>query len=212
MTFTPYKLGTDPDFEKCLPDIEVQEGVKWDSGPGPSRAFSDDAHDPGGKTMEGITQKEYFQDRIEWGLPIQPVRQMSKDEERTIYYTRYWLPYCPKFTDPGMKLEFFNMSVNGGVGRAIKELQIVLHISTVGGWGPQTEAAVTSLDASGDGPRAVIDYKNACDAFYKAIPGFKWFGKDWLRRDNEIEKNASDLDKALDAFVADKPPSIMKDG
>lgn len=28
MPFVPYKLGTDPQFEKWLPDIEVQEGVK----------------------------------------------------------------------------------------------------------------------------------------------------------------------------------------
>src|ERR1700722_17761322 len=127
MTFVPYKLGTDPDFEKCLPDVEIQEGpIGWGSGPMPAKDFSNDAHDPGGKTGEGITEREYDLDRREWGLPMRDIRQMSKDEERTIYYAKYWLPYCPKLPIIGLKLEFFNMSVNGGPGRATRILQRVL--------------------------------------------------------------------------------------
>jgi lysozyme family protein len=192
-SFVPYAPGTDPDFDKCLPDIELQEGVAWSSGPMPGRAWSNDAHDPGGMTGEGITQKEYFVILQQWGLPLTPVRNMTKDQERTIYYTRYWLPYCPKLPD-GMNLEFFNMSVNGGGTRAIKELQIVLHISADGVWGPGTEEAVITLQAAGNPSQAIIDYKNACDRFYEAIPGFRWFGKDWLRRDSEIEQEAEAID------------------
>lgn len=208
MPFVPYKVGTDPQFDRCLPDIEAQEGAPWSGGPGPARAFSDDAHDPGGKTMEGITQKEYFQDRLGWGLPVQPVRLMSKDEERTIYYMRYWLPYCPKLYG-GLNLEFFNMSVNGGPKRAIENLQSALGLKSDGAWGPKTQAAVAALSVQH--PQAVIDrYRAVSDQFYKRLPGFRWFGKDWLRRDAQINAQADTLDKALDAFIADKPASIMK--
>jgi lysozyme family protein len=205
-TFVPYKQGTDPEFEKCLPDILVQEGVAWTSGSAPVRGFSNDAHDPGGATEEGIIQREYNADRSEWGLPLQSVRLISFDEMRTIYYLKYWLPHCPKLYS-GMNLEFFNMSVNGGPARATKNLQKVLGITADGIWGPATDAAVAAIIGH---PVSLINaYRAADDAFYRAIPGFKWFGKDWLRRDAEITQQADSLDAALDDFTNNPPKSIM---
>jgi lysozyme family protein len=213
MTFTPYVVGTDKDFDACLPDIEIQEGVKWTTGTMPKGAFSDDKHDPGGKTVEGITQKEYFEDLRAWGLPLAGIVNMTKDQERTIYYTRYWLPYCPKLPDPGMKLEFFNMNVNAGVGEAIRLLQHAMLFSTQfvdGKWGPRTLDGINAI-RDGQLPDVIARFKADCDTFYKSIPGFKWFGKDWLRRDNEIEVDAKGLDAALDAIL--KPqPSIIRGG
>jgi lysozyme family protein len=71
-----------------------------------------------------------------------------------------------------------------------------------------TEATVKSLWGS----QSVIDaFKADADAFYKALPTFRYFGTDWLRRDAEIGSQADAMDKALDQFAAAKPPSIMKD-
>lgn len=208
-----YVIGTDKDFDACLPDIEIQEGVKWTSGPMPKGAFSNDAHDPGGKTGEGITQKEYFVWLRKWGLPLIGVINMTKNQERTIYYQSYWLPHCPLFPDAGMKLEFFNMAVNAGPGEAIRILQRALLFPRAlvdGEWGPKTIGGIKAI-RDGQLPDVIARFKNDCDAFYKSIPGFKFFGKDWLRRDNEIAADASALDKALDAIL--KPqPSIIKGG
>lgn len=196
MPFIPYKLGTDPEFEKCLPPILVQEG-----------GYSNDAYDPGGMTMYGIIQREYDADRRAWGLPTQWVKNISPDEYRTIYYTKYWLPDCPKLYS-GLNLEFFNMAVNGGPHRATVLLQQVIDVPVDGAFGPVTGATVQSLWGSKD----VIDtYRADADHFYKALPTFKYFGRDWLRRDAEINTQADAMDKALDEFVADKPPSIMKE-
>lgn len=194
MTFIPYKIGTDPDFEKCLPDTLVQEG-----------GYSNDPHDPGGMTMYGIIQREYDAKRRAWGLPTQWVKNISADEYRTIYYTDYWLPYCPKLP-AGLDLEFFDLAVNGGPHRAIITLQRVLGIAADGQWGPITDEAVKTLIAAGNIPKAVVDYKVQREAFYRSLGTFRYFGTDWIRRSEEIEKQAEGLEKALDAAAKPIPP------
>jgi lysozyme family protein len=181
MPFKPYVIGTDPQFEKCLPDTLVQEG-----------GYSNDAHDPGGMTMYGIIQREYDADRKAWGLPTQWVKKISPDEYRTIYYTKYWLPYCPKLPK-GLDLEFFDLAVNGGPHRAIVTLQRVLAISADGQWGPQTDDAVTTLEADGDIVKAIQSYKVQREAFYRSLSTFKFFGKDWIRRSEEIESEGEKM-------------------
>jgi lysozyme family protein len=181
-SFVPYPLGLDPEFEKCLPDTLAQEG-----------GYSNDAHDPGGMTMMGIIQREYDLKRRQWGLPTQWVKNISKDEMRTIYYTDYWCPYCPKLW-AGLNLEFFDLDVNGGQHRAVETLQRVLGIPADGQWGPKTDDAVTTLIAAGNIPEAIEDFKNQREAFYRSLGTFRYFGKDWIRRSEQIEKQAEQLD------------------
>ena len=193
-SFVPYIVGTDPEFDKCLPDIEVQEGVPWSNGAAPVRGYSDDAHDPGGKTEEGIIQREYDLKRKQWGLPTQWVRLISKDEERTIYFTDYWMPHCPKLP-PGLDLEFFDLCVNGGEHRAVTTLQRALGLRDDGQWGPQTDAVVTALAASGDVPSAIETYKTSREAFYRSLNTFRYFGSDWIRRSEEIAAEGEAMEK-----------------
>ena len=44
---------------RSLPDTEAQESLPWSAGPAPIRCYSNDANDPGGRTEEGIIQREY---------------------------------------------------------------------------------------------------------------------------------------------------------
>jgi lysozyme family protein len=176
--FVPYLLGTDVKFEKCLPDILVQEGE-----------YSNDAHDPGGMTMEGIIQKEYDLKRKQWRLPTQWVKKISKDEVRTIYYTDYWQPYCPQLP-AGLDLEFFDLNVNGGQHRAVVTLQQALFIRDDGDFGPATQLAVEHCNVD----RAIKGFCAHREAFYKSLTTFKYFGKDWIRRSEEIEKQAEGLE------------------
>lgn len=186
-TFIPYPLGLDPAFEKCLPFTEAQEGVPWASGPMPARAFSNDAHDPGGKTGEGIIQREYDLKRRQWGEATQDIRKMSKDEERTIYYTDYWLGSFCQLMPEGLDLEVFDNAVNEGTHRAISLLQIALRIPADGQYGPQTEGAVKASSSDSTSLAMLIDrYKVAREAYYHGISTFKYFGTDWIRRSEEI--------------------------
>jgi lysozyme family protein len=199
MPFVPYVAGHDPDFDKCLPPILTQEG-----------GLSNSAHDPGGLTDHGITQREYNVDRRSWGLQLRSVAKISQAEYSTIYYTKYWLPHCPFLRDIGLKLEFFNMAVNGGPTEAIRLLQRSLMFPSKfvdGVWGPKTLSGVNAIyKYFGD---VIGRYKRDADAFYEELPGFRWFGRDWLRRDTEITQQADTLDAALDAIL--KPQaSIIK--
>lgn len=188
-SFVPYPIGLDPRFEKCLPYTEVQEGVPWASGPMPARAFSNDAHDPGGKTGEGIIQREYDLKRRQWGLTLQDIRHLSKDEERTIYYTDYWLPICPQL-QPGLDLECFDQNVNEGTTRSVKLLQLALGFKgsdVDGDFGDKTRSAVR---AANDVDGLIERYKIAREAFYHALSTFRYFGGDWIRRSETIAKQS----------------------
>lgn len=176
-----YKLGTDPQFEKCMPPMLAQEG-----------GYSNDAHDPGGMTMYGIIQREYDHRRKLWGLPTQWVKKISQDEVRTIYYIDYWLPHCPNLP-AGLDLEFFDLCVNGGPHRAIVTLQRVLAIHADGVWGPLTDDAVTTMVAAGNPTRTINEYKNERERFYHSLSTFQFFGKGWIRRSEEIAKQALDM-------------------
>jgi lysozyme family protein len=197
MPFVPYKVGSDPQFEKCLPDTLVQEG-----------GYSNDPHDPGGMTMYGIIQREYDVKRRAWGLPTQWVKNISKAEYQTIYYTDYWLPYCPNLP-AGLDLEFFDLAVNGGPHRAVVTLQRVLGIAADGQWGPITDEAVKTLTAASNIPKAIVNYKVQREAFYRSLGTFRYFGTDWIRRSEEIAKQAEGLEEVLDDAAKPIPP-IMK--
>jgi len=184
-SFIPYPIGLDPKFEACLPDTLAQEG-----------GYSNDAHDPGGMTMLGIIQKEYDLKRRQWGLRTQWVKNISKDEMRTIYYTDYWLPYCPRLP-AGLDLEFFDLCVNGGPHRAIVTLQRALDIPDDGLWGPDTETAV---EASAASPvTTIVKFKAQREAFYRSLSTFRFFGKDWIRRSEEIGAQAQAMEQKGEA-------------
>ena len=183
-SFIPYPLGSDPKFEACLPDTLKQEG-----------GYSNDAHDPGGMTMEGIIQREYDSKRKQWGEPTQWVKKISADEMRTIYYTDYWMPYSP-LLPAGLDLEFFDLCVNGGQHRAIVTLQRALDISDDGQFGSQTMTAVTQLLAGGGDPNHAIEsFKREREAFYRSLGTFRFFGKDWIRRSEEIAAEGEAMER-----------------
>lgn len=179
-SFIPYILGSDTRFDACLPDILRQEG-----------GYSNDAHDPGGMTMQGIIQREYDLKRRQWGLPTQWVKKISPEEMRTIYYTDYWNPYCPRLPR-GLELEFFDLAVNGGQHRAVITLQRALSISDDGQWGLQTQNAVAASFTTGIS-KVIEDFKVERERFYRSLGTFRFFGKDWIRRSEEIAEEATKM-------------------
>jgi lysozyme family protein len=175
-----------PRFTACLPNTLIQECPlpnDWSN----LQNFSNDAHDPGGATMCGITQAEYDTYRKSNGLPTRDVRQLTQDEGDDIYLNSYWLPYCPKLV-PGMDMDFFDTSVNEGCTMAVRILQSSLNLAIDGDWGPQTDAAVTAL-ASLSPQDCIVKIKAFTarrEAVYRTFNGYQYFGEDWERRSAEI--------------------------
>ena len=175
----------DPRFLACWPFTLIQECPvpgQWNN----MRNFSNDAHDPGGETMCGIIQREYDIYRKSKGLPLQDVRHLTRDEGADIYYNSYWLPECPKLP-AGVDLQFFDEAVNAGPGAATLILQKSLGIKADRVWGPKTEAAVKAITNSYAVISAFTGYRQA---YYRALRGFQYFGKDWIRRAVEIGAEA----------------------
>ena len=184
-------------FEICLPFVLAQECPlpnDWSN----LKNFSDDRHDPGGKTMCGIIQREYDLWRKGHGLPTQDVRKMTQDEGHAIYRIGYWQPHC-RFLPDGLDLCFFDESVNAGPTEAIRILQVALGVDNDGDWGPQTDAAVRLADM--DIVAHIERFTARRLEVYRAMKGFQYFGTGWTRRANEIGAEALKM-----ARVAPPPP------
>jgi lysozyme family protein len=176
-------------FLICLPYTLAQECPYPNDWTNP-RNFSNDAHDPGGKTMCGIIQREYDLYRKRNSEPVRDVRQLTQAEGEEIYRTSYWNPECLKLP-PGLDLLFFDEAVNTGTGEATKVLQHILGIAVDGNWGPETETAVEAINNAAGIERN--DTVGLCEAFtarrhdvYKEMIGDKYFDHAWMTRTAEI--------------------------
>jgi lysozyme family protein len=168
-------------FEICWPYTLAQEcpfPKDW-SNP---KNFSNDKHDPGGETMNGIIQREYDTYRHLKGLEPQDVRNITRAEGEEIY-RGYW-KHC-ELLPPGLDMTFFDTAVNMGRTRATKILQFVLGIPYDGLWGPQTAKAVAAIT---DVVSVIDKYTEHREATYKILNGWQYFGKGWTARDVKIGK------------------------
>ena len=165
-------IETSPRFLACLPFVLKEEG-----------GYSNDAHDSGGMTMDGIIQREYDRYRSSHGQPHQWVKNISDDEMHDIYFGEYWLPHCPTLP-PGLDLSYFDLCVNGGPMRATVTLQRALGIHDDGQWGPQTTAAITNI---GSINLVIKAFASERERFYRSLKNFKYFGKGWTGRTYRCE-------------------------
>lgn len=176
---------TQDDFLLCWPFVLAEEAPFPDDWSNP-RNFSNDPHDPGGETMDGIIQREYSAYRISKGEPSRDVILITKPEGADIYRNSYWLPNCPKLPR-GFNLCVFDENVNAGPHAGTVLLQRTLGIPADGLWGPQTDAAVATIT---DVTAAIEKYTDQREAYYRSLRGFQYFGTGWLRRSATIETAA----------------------
>jgi lysozyme family protein len=172
-------------FSVCLPFTLAQECPLPNDWSNPKN-FSNDAHDPGGETMCGITQREYDVWRKRDGEPTQDVRLLTKGQGFIIYCESYWDPHCDDLP-PGLDLQFFDSSVNEGTTEATRMLQFVLDVEADGLWGPHTAGMVEAIH---DVKEVISEFTKRRQAVYKEMKGYQYFGKDWERRASEIGAEA----------------------
>jgi len=97
---------------KALPLVLVFEGE-----------YDDNPNDYGGRTMKGITQREYDKYLGKKGLPGRHVKLILDEEVKDIYFKDYWLASKCDFMSEKLAICVFDTSVNNGQGRSIKILQ-----------------------------------------------------------------------------------------
>jgi len=195
-----------PRFTLCLPHTLAQECPcpgDWAN----LKNFSDDAHDPGGKTMCGIIQREYDAWRKRRGEPVRDVRRLEQAEGEEIYLTSYWNPECPKLP-VGLDMQFFDEAVNTGAGEATKVLQHVLNsalslnLAVDGEWGAASENALAEFMTCAAQDPAILPgivetFTERRHDVYKMMLGDKYFDHAWMTRTAEIGAAALAMAKAV---------------
>lgn len=162
-------------FAEALRRVLVHEG-----------GYSNDAGDPGGATMWGITHIDYDAYRRRKGQPPQDVRRMSVAERDDIYHHKYWIGSRCDELPSGVDYCVFDGSVNSGVAQSVKWLQRALKVTADGHIGDQTLLAASRVDPD----NLVRDICNQRRRFLQSLRTFSRFGKGWMRRVAEVEKTA----------------------
>lgn len=191
-------------FLACWPNTLAQECPfpnDWSN----ARNFSNDPHDPGGATMDGIIQAEFDDYCNKHDLVHTSVRNISKQQGQDIYVNNFWLPHCP-ILPVGLDMNYFDTDVNMGGKEATRILQVALGVPNDGVWGPQTQAAVSGIT---DVPRVVQAFTDRRKVVYAELSGFPYFGKDWIRRANEIGSTATRMALGQPSLPQLQPPGAL---
>ena len=104
----------------------------------------DDPADPGGRTSDGIEQREWDAWCDLKGLPRSDVFNASWDDKKQIYHDQYWLPYCDQLPS-GIDYLFFDTFVNSGLREAALILQRTLGVTADGHIGIVTMGAAKAV-------------------------------------------------------------------
>lgn len=147
-------------FNDCLTRLLKDEG-----------GFTNDPRDPGGATNFGITLKDY-QLYINKNGTASSVRDMTVDQAKTIYKSKYWDALDCDNLPSGVDYTCFDYGVNSGLGRPRKDLVKFKGL---------TGAALIN---------AINDERMS---FLRSLRTFSTFGNGWTRRVNGVRKHSIEL-------------------
>lgn len=145
--------------------------------------------DPGGATNRGITQGTYDLWRVDSGLEIRSVKNITPAEVMAIYRARYWNKVRGDDLPSGLDYCLFDFAVNSGPVRAARYLQEALGVVADGKIGPNTMDALHSV------PTAAL-IEAVCNmrlAFMKKQSTWPVFGKGWNRRVQDVRVKSKDM-------------------
>jgi len=149
--------------------------------------YSNNPHDPGGATMNGIIQTEYDSWRKARGLSIRPVKFIDASERDEIYEEQYWTPLKCEDLPLGIDLMVFDLGVNSGIVRSAKHLQQCLGVNADGHIGLITLGAVRKVN---DRTSLIKKLSAKRLSFLQALKNWKWFGRGWRNRVVDITAKA----------------------
>ena len=104
--------------------------------------YVNDPADPGGETNYGISKRAY---------PHLDIATLTRDQAIAIYHRDYWTaPGIDQIQNPALAAKLFDLGVNMGTRRAVKQLQqainhFYINLSIDGILGPATAATVNDF-------------------------------------------------------------------
>jgi len=166
-------------FEKCLEMLLVHEG-----------GFVNHPQDPGGMTNLGVT-KQTWQEWVGHEVSEKEMRSLTPTMVAPLYKRKYWDACRADELISGLDYCVFDVSVNSGVGRAIKLLQSSVGATPDGGYGSITAALVKKAE---EDPTRIIELFSAKRLeFLESLKAFPTFGKGWSRRVQEVKDKALEM-------------------
>ncbi|MCB5173630.1 hypothetical protein LGR44_00410 [Microvirga sp. SM9] len=186
-----------PNFDNLLSLVLVHEG-----------GFSSHPADPGGATMNGVTQRVYTAWRKAQGKPDQSVRFISNADLRAIYQQNYWDVVRGDELPSGLDYLTFDGGVNSGPPRGARWLQGALGVK------PDGIVGIATLQAAKTARDKVAVARKACElrrSFLRGLKTFSTFGKGWMRRVAEVEAHSVALALAAAGLSGAQAAEKLKD-
>jgi lysozyme family protein len=164
-------------FKECL-DLVLKSEGGWVNNP----------KDPGGETNLGVTKAVWE----EWvGHPVESLKKLTKEDVAPLYEQKYWRPCYAEVLPRGLNFVTFSMGVNAGPGRAVKLLQSAIGCVPDGVIGPKTRELISASNSA----TLIAKFSEARREYYRALKTFPIFGKGWLARVDNEEKEALNMAK-----------------
>lgn len=145
----------------------------------------DDPVDPGGRTNQGIIQREYSAYRIRKGLAPRDVFLMEPAERDEIYDQQYGKKIQFDVLPPGVDLVILDGAINSGPTQSIKWVQRALGLSADGVLGMITMQRIQDYP---DHDVLIHNILTRRREFLRALKTFSHFGKGWMARVDNLEK------------------------
>jgi len=169
--------------------------------------FANHPRDPGGRTLNGVTQAVYDAYRRKKGKPriILTAGRANAAEWQTemaeIYEGGYWKPVHGATINHGIDGALFDYAVNSGPGRAIRVAQKLAGRPVTGRLTPDDVAAINKRS-----PAQFVDaICNERLAFVKSLKTWSTFGTGWSRRIADVRRYCGDLARGKKAVDAVSP-------
>jgi lysozyme family protein len=164
-------------FKECLDLVLKSEG-----------GWVNNSKDPGGETNLGVT-KRVWEEYV--GHPVESLKKLTKEDVAPLYELKYWRPCYGEVLPRGLDFVMFSMAVNAGPGRAVKLLQSVIGCVPDGIIGPRTRGLISDSNSA----TLIFKFSEARREYYRTLKTFPIFGKGWLSRVDNEEKEALNMAK-----------------
>lgn len=151
---------------------------------------NDDPADSGGRTSDGITQREFNAWCALNNYPAQDIWTVPWEIKKQIYHDQYWQPYCDQLPG-GIDYLFFDTFVNSGLHEAALILQRTLGVTADGHIGLVTLGAAKNVtDLADFTKRFCDDHAHVYDLIIQSHPQDEKFRHGWMNRISHERANA----------------------
>lgn len=145
----------------------------------------DDPVDPGGRTNQGVIQREFSAWLRKNGQPNRDVFTMTDDERDRIYFENYGQKIRFNELPPGVDVVVLDGAINSGPSQSVKWLQRALGLMADGQLGNVT---LQSLIDFPDHDALIAKIIAIREAFLRSLKTFWHFGKGWISRTQQLKK------------------------